>query len=690
MQREALLYDAALRMNMRDSSHLLRRYGWLLIILFSAVFLRLHDLPDVPPGLTHDEADHGLTAAGILQEGVRDLYFTVGYGREPLYDYLTAALMAGIGPTFLAGRLTAVYASLLLIAAMIAWVSRAFNWNTALLTAAGLAVGFWSLMSARQGLRSSLLPTLFVLALLFFWRGLECVTKQPGMVRSSLWCGSRRLWPFLGAGLFLGLSFYTYIPARGLWLVFPALLFYWFYGRRDLLRPMAGRIAVMLLTMFLVALPLLRFLYLNPQAETRINQLAGPLRLAQTGDFAPLSDNIVGAVGLFFLQGDPTWRYNIAAKPLLGPVWGLLLLLGLALALLYLWRRDDRPDHLVGSASYLSLTWLAAGLAPVLITGPELSMTQAIAIQPLLYLFPALALSAAATSVLADRPSWRPLVAVFLMLFFFGTALLTYRDYFQIWANAPEVRVQYETTLVTALDYIDQQPPGEVAISTATPGRYHSPAVARLRSVQSHFALRWFDGRGALLLPREPSGTVALTGFAPLDPALESYFATADLQETLPLRETDLDRPVRFYALDQARLREDWFGRLVPLRAEFGSSLALMGYDLQTPRLAPGQQLLVVTAWQTHGPLPEAVLFTHLLGPDGVPVAQADRLDVPSDSWQEGDTFLQLHHFTIPDDLPPGEYPLVVGVYTQPDGKRLSIAGTVVSTQPLATVQVLP
>lgn len=674
-------------MNMRDSSWTLRRYGWLLLILLTAVFLRLHDLSSVPPGLTHDEADHGLTAISIVLDGVRDVYFTVGYGREPLYDYLTALLMAGIGPTYLAGRLTAVYAGLLMIAAMIAWTSRAFNWHTALLTGAGLAVSFWPLMSARQGLRSILLPTLFVLAVLLFWRGLETVAAENQISSPrgvKFWSGPLA---FVAAGVLLGLTFYTYIPARGLWIIFPALLLYWLITRRDLLRPMNWRIALMVLTTLLVALPLLRYLLLNPQAEARVTQLAGPLRMAQAGEFGPLAANISGALRLFFLQGDPTWRYNIAGKPFLGPVWGVLFVLGLALAVRWAWRGDGRGRGLSGSASFFSLTWLAAGFAPVLITGPELSMTQAIAAQPLLYLFPALALTAAATAVLTRRPAWQPLVTAGLFLFFATTALLTYRDYFQRWANQPEVRVQYETALVTALDYIDRQPPRETAISTITPGRYHSPAVARLRSLNP-YALRWFDARGALLLPRVPTATVVLSGFAPLDPALEKYFETAFLQDTLPLRETDLDRPLRFYTVDQARQQDDWTAYLTSASASFGDNLSLVGYELQTPRLAAGETLSLITAWQAHAPLTDAVLFTHLLGPDNVPVAQADRLDVPGDSWIAGDTFIQLHQFTIPIDLPPGDYPLVVGVYTLPGGERLPIDGTAETTFPLANIQV--
>ena len=127
--------------------------AWLLLILVTAVSLRLYQLNSIPPGLTHDEADHGITAVSILN-GAREIYFTVGHGREPLFDYATAGFMGLVGQTVWALRGTAVLFSLLMMGAMTAWARLAFNNRVALLTAAGLAVGFWPVMAARQGLRS--------------------------------------------------------------------------------------------------------------------------------------------------------------------------------------------------------------------------------------------------------------------------------------------------------------------------------------------------------------------------------------------------------------------------------------------------------------------------------------------------------------------------------------------------------
>ena len=318
-------------------------------------------------------------------------------------------------------------------------------------------------------------------------------------------------------------------------------------------------------------------------------------------------------------------------------------------------------------------------------------MTQAIAAQPLLYLFPALALASAATAVRTRRPAWQPLITAVLLLFFAATALFTYRDYFQRWANQPEVRVQYETTLVTALDAIDARPPIETAISTITPGRYHSPAVARLRSLRAPYALRWFDARGALLLPRVPAASVVFTGFAPLAPALEKYFATAVLQDTLPLRETDLDRPLRFYDVDQASQQDDWAEYLTPRAARFGDSLSLTGYELQTPRRAPGEAAQPRHRLASPGPLARRRDSSPIYSaPTASPWPRRTVWTCPVTRGRRAISFVQLHQFTLPADLPPGDYPLVSGVYTLPRGERLPIDGTAVTTFPLATVQVRP
>ena len=73
----------------------------ILFILLLAFALRIYRLTDIPPGLTHDEANHGREAIGILDGDLR-FYFPLNYGSEPVYSYTVAGSMALLGENVLA------------------------------------------------------------------------------------------------------------------------------------------------------------------------------------------------------------------------------------------------------------------------------------------------------------------------------------------------------------------------------------------------------------------------------------------------------------------------------------------------------------------------------------------------------------------------------------------------------------
>ncbi len=663
--------------------------GWLLLLFLGAAFLRLHQLPQVPPGLTHDEADHGLDAWGVVN-GVRPIYFTVGYGREPLFDYSTAGLMAFLGPSYLAGRLTAVFYSLVLLVGVYAWTRRAFGAPVAWWTVVGLGLSFWPIMTGRHALRSVAMPALFMLAWLLTWQVLQA---------RSL---SRAAWArLLAAGLLLGATFYTYLPARLMWLLFPAWALYGSVREPGRARQLLGGVAGVLLTAGLVGLPLFLYLTRTPGAEIRLDQLSGPLTAAAAGDFAPLTRNLLASLQLFTLEGDTLWRYNISGRPWLTPPWDILFYLGVVIAAYRaLWERE--------AGAVVALLWLGLGFAPALITGPDASTTRAIALQPIVYLFPALGVDAiwqaviwrwheAPLASLHKQRFIRPALAGLLVMWL---GVESYRAYFQLWANHPEVRLQYETTLTTMMAYLDEHPGIIAAISSAQPNRFHDPATAFLTRQERHPPLRWFDGQGSLIWSPAVSHWLLFSGAAPLHPQLTPYLSSATLVETLPLRPTDLDRPITVWEVDGAALSaaaaRQFTSLLDSVTFGAGPHVTLLGYQMLTPTPTAGQPLSLATWWRVEQPLDGAVLFTHLTGADGIPLAQQDRLDAPSYYWQPGDHFIQLHTLSLPVGLPAGPYTLTVGFYTQPAPnvfQRLpvSVAGRPAGDiWPLTTITIAP
>ena len=204
----------------------------------------------------------------------------------------------------------------------------------------------------------------------------------------------------------------------------------------------------------------------------------------------------------------------------------------------------------------------------------------------------------------------------------------------------------------------------DAAVSTITPGSFHTPALAEMALQNEAVQPRWFDGRGSLLVPQSDDALLLFSGFAPLPAALEPYLATAVLQESLPLRADDADRPIWIYRMAANEAVANWQRWLVPRLAQFGEVATLMGYDLKTEHIPEGEMVQLVTVWQLQASQPDLHLFTHLVGPGGQPLAQADRLDAPSDSWVAEDWLVQLHEFVVPEETAVGQYPLTIGLYS--------------------------
>jgi 4-amino-4-deoxy-L-arabinose transferase-like glycosyltransferase len=638
----------------------------LLLILLVAALLRLWQLDSVPPGLTHDEANNVYDAAAVL-DGVRPAYFPVAQGKEPLYPYSAALLMAVLGPSAWVMRLTSALWGLALVVLGYAWVRRAFGPVIALLTAAWLAVSFWPVTTSRMGLRAITLPVLFTAAVYFLWRGGDKWTN--GQMNKS---ASRRksVLFYILAGLALGGSLYTYLAARLMLLVLGVFFVYLLSHRK-----VAWGILLSLIVAALVAAPLLLYLDAHPSAEIRIGQLDRPLRELLEGKPGLLLDRAGSTLLMFSFRGDTFIPYNLPGKPLLDPLTSLLFYAGLALAL-WRWRQP---------AYTLALLWLVVGFGPALATGVQAANLRAIAAQPIVYLFPALSLHATGHAIHARLRHARhsPVLRLSAFVLLTAIAALTYRDYFIRWSDDRDVRVHCHVDLIAIARYARQHPDQTFVVSALYPGQYHDPRVVQAELEGDDQHLRWMDGRGAIVLPANDGMAVLpaaeriiafiVPASVPLDPALQAILAP-DLQhvERVTVRPDDFNPTFDVY---------HWQGRATPVHrpvAQVGVRLRLLKADLLTTPARPGDSVELVTTWHIDTPLPadrEAVLFTQVLDAQGNVVAQQDRLDAPSWNWHPGDQFIQLHRLSLPADLPPGDYRLITGLYTVPDRVDAVLAG---------------
>lgn len=111
--------------------------------------------------------------------------------------------------------------------------------------------------------------------------------------------------------------------------------------------------------------------------------------------------------------------------------------------------------------------------------------------------------------------------------------------------------------------------------------------------------------------------------------------------------------------------------------ANFGDQIALLGYRVADETAAPGETIELTLFWQAQQPLDiEYQVFVHVLGPDGLPVAQSDKInpgEFPTHRWPTDKYVRDTHRLALPPDLPPGRYPVVAGLWVQSEGWRLPV-----------------
>lgn len=122
----------------------------------------------------------------------------------------------------------------------------------------------------------------------------------------------------------------------------------------------------------------------------------------------------------------------------------------------------------------------------------------------------------------------------------------------------------------------------------------------------------------------------------------------------------------------------EWPGRMPPL-ATLGDGVELAAVDLSTTTAAPGETLTVRLRWQVTAPPGPGLrhVFVHLGDPTQPPLAQTDGPvmggEYPMALWATGEVFDETIALTLPDDLPPGDYPVHVGLYDYDSGARLPV-----------------
>lgn len=110
----------------------------------------------------------------------------------------------------------------------------------------------------------------------------------------------------------------------------------------------------------------------------------------------------------------------------------------------------------------------------------------------------------------------------------------------------------------------------------------------------------------------------------------------------------------------------------------FGNRLKLHGYSVEPDRLVQPAEVKLSFYWQTIGPLEkDYFVLVHLLDDAGNTVGYFDFQPfdaiLPTSQWPVGIELREARRFSIPQELPPGDYTFVIGLYLPNSMGRLGV-----------------
>lgn len=632
------------------------QWFWLLAIIGLASVLRLYALDRLPPGLYHDEAYNGLDALNVLQ-GQHPIFFEANNGREPLFIYLVALSVSLLGRSPLAIRLVAALLGILTVPATYWMVRQLLGRREALLAALVTATTFWHLNLSREGFRAVSLPLFTALWLGFLARAL----RRRGRYDWAL------------AGIFLGLSFYTYLAARFAPLALLLLVVYWLVRRQSV--PWRG-LLILGICACLVASPLLvyaarhldTFLVRSAQVSV-LNPDINQGNLAST-----VLRQVLKTLGMFNWRGDFIPRHNLPDRPVFDLAMGLLFLLGLALCL---WRALRQQEYA------LLVIFLLVMLLPTVLAEGAPHFLRAVGVLPVLFVFPAVG-GAAVWHAVSKRSS-RWVAAVVLALLVGFSLYSTVNDYFVRHVRSEAVYYNFETGAVELAAEINGfldtgwRPETGLHVSPGTP------------SPQRHLYLDerlWRDWTSLRYLVPDTGGLTLLGSATPPSASADEVrvvvWPYVDQQSSLTLLPLNRVISVREGPSERGDLEKD--SRLLCLTYEarpagavptnvqehFEQDIELVGYEWGE---APTGSLLRLF-WRAGTDLDKDYsVFVHLRR-DNQTVAQSDSYPAagyyPTHLWRPGDVVADEH--LLAATVTPGEgNSLVVGLYFLPTLERLQV-----------------
>lgn len=319
---------------------------FLAVVFVAAGALRLVGLETAPPGGFFDEAQNGIVAQSIL-DGARPVFVAEASQMPALYFYVLAAAVALGGRTVVSVRAVSGLAGAFTLPLFYLLARRFLAKEAAAAATLLLLLSRWHLNFSRIGFNGIFSPLLELLAVLALLKLVETGRLRHGLA--------------LGVVVGLGLQLYYAFNVFPVVLVIVAVA----AGLRKeepsflaVVRRALPGLALSIGVAALLLLPLGHFAWKHPSvffARSSSVVIWNPEH--GVGFREGLRRNLIAHAGMFHYIGDANPRHNIPDAPMLSPIEGALLPLGLGAALLG-----------GGVAGIVSLGWFLVMLLPGILT----------------------------------------------------------------------------------------------------------------------------------------------------------------------------------------------------------------------------------------------------------------------------------------------------------------------------------
>ncbi len=310
-----------------------------------ALALRLYRIDSLPIALWRDEVYHGQLALEIWRNPAFRPIYVPRVDLPALLFYLIAPVIGSFGPELWTVRIVPALAGALTPLALWFALRPILGMRVAVIAGWCMAVTAWGLYMSRWAFPVIFDPLFVLVAIGCTWRGLS-----PGarLQRSGGW--------LIAGGVCVGLAMYTYHTGR----LAPVIVGLFVLVRLGHVRHWwRHRLALTLgfLACAATAAPLVMYAVTNPNDFNKRFEHVNLLNQSEQVAASPLAtveDNIVRYAGMWHVAGDQNARHYAPGRPMLDPVSGVLMLLGLGICLV---------ERRAGIRALLVL-WLGLGIVP--------------------------------------------------------------------------------------------------------------------------------------------------------------------------------------------------------------------------------------------------------------------------------------------------------------------------------------